>query len=57
MKRKKDNICCSFCGKNKSEANRIIVGPNVHICDECIHICSEIIDEETSNGEDHANFD
>ncbi len=57
MKRKKDNICCSFCGKNKSEANRIIVGPNVHICDECIHICSEIIDEETSNGEDHATFD
>ncbi len=42
-----DNLFCSFCGKNQKEVNKLIVGPAVYICDECIQLCSEIIDEET----------
>ncbi|MBW2569841.1 MAG: ATP-dependent Clp protease ATP-binding subunit ClpX [Deltaproteobacteria bacterium] len=43
----KDNLFCSFCGKNQKEVNKLIAGPAVYICDECIQLCSEIIDEET----------
>ena len=39
-------ICCSFCGKAQDEARRLIAGPGVYICDECIEICNEIIEEE-----------
>ncbi len=42
-----DNLFCSFCGKNQKEVNKLIAGPAVYICDECILLCSEIIDEET----------
>ena len=42
-----DNLFCSFCGKNQSEVRKLIAGPAVYICDECIQLCSEIIDEET----------
>ena len=42
-----DNLFCSFCGKNQKEVNKLIAGPAVYICDECIQLCSEIIDEET----------
>jgi ATP-dependent Clp protease ATP-binding subunit ClpX len=42
-----DNLFCSFCGKNQSEVRKLIAGPAVYICDECIHLCSEIIEEET----------
>jgi ATP-dependent Clp protease ATP-binding subunit ClpX len=37
---------CSFCGKPKSQVNRMIVGPDVFICDECIALCQSILDEE-----------
>lgn len=37
---------CSFCGKTQNEVKRLIAGPSVHICDECIHLCNEIIEEE-----------
>lgn len=37
---------CSFCGKSQDQVRRLIAGPNVYICDECIHLCQEIIDEE-----------
>ncbi len=49
MSRKKedhDNLFCSFCGKNQNEVRKLIAGPAVYICDECIQLCSEIIDEE-----------
>ena len=39
-------ITCSFCGKTQDQVKRIIAGPNVFICDECIHLCMDIIEEE-----------
>ena len=42
-----DNLFCSFCGKNQKEVTKLIAGPAVYICDECIQLCSEIIEEET----------
>ncbi|MDA8403316.1 MAG: ATP-dependent Clp protease ATP-binding subunit ClpX [Desulfobacteraceae bacterium] len=41
-----DNLFCSFCGKNQQEVKKLIAGPAVYICDECIKLCSEIIEEE-----------
>ena len=41
-----DNLFCSFCGKNQKEVSKLIAGPAVYICDECIQLCSEIIQEE-----------
>ncbi|MDD6631392.1 MAG: ATP-dependent Clp protease ATP-binding subunit ClpX [Agathobacter sp.] len=44
-------IRCSFCGKTQEQVNRLIAGPNgAYICDECIDICAEIIDEEAFEG-------
>ena len=40
------NLRCSFCGKRQDQVERLIVGPNAYICDECVDICSEIIEEE-----------
>lgn len=37
---------CSFCGKNQTEVKKIIAGPNVFICDECVDLCAEVINEE-----------
>ena len=42
-----DNLFCSFCGKNQKEVKKLIAGPAVYICDECIQLCSEIIEEES----------
>ncbi|GFP23399.1 ATP-dependent Clp protease ATP-binding subunit ClpX, partial [Candidatus Hakubella thermalkaliphila] len=39
---------CSFCGKNQRQVKKLIAGPGVYICDECIDLCNEIIDEELS---------
>lgn len=41
-------IHCSFCGKSQDEVDKIIAGPGVFICNECVALCQEIIDEETS---------
>ncbi len=40
------DIACSFCGKTQDQVKRIIAGPNVFICDECIQLCMDIIDQE-----------
>lgn len=40
------NLCCSFCGKSQREVQKLIAGPTVYICDECIGLCGNIIDEE-----------
>jgi ATP-dependent Clp protease ATP-binding subunit ClpX len=37
---------CSFCGKRHDEVNKLIAGPDVNICDECVHLCSEIVAED-----------
>ncbi len=44
---KNDNLFCSFCGKSQQEVTKLIAGPAVYICDECIQLCSEIIEEES----------
>jgi ATP-dependent Clp protease ATP-binding subunit ClpX len=46
-----DNLFCSFCGKNQKEVQKLIAGPAVYICDECIQLCSEIIEEERGKDE------
>lgn len=40
------HLRCSFCGKGQKEVKRLVAGPGVYICDECIDLCNEIIDEE-----------
>ena len=40
------NLCCSFCGKNQREVKKLIAGPGTYICDECVDLCNEILDEE-----------
>lgn len=45
-KDKEKQLRCSFCGKTQDQVKRIIAGPGVHICDECVGLCSEIIEEE-----------
>ncbi len=45
-----DNLFCSFCGKSQKEVKKLIAGPAVYICDECIQLCSEIIEEESEKG-------
>ncbi|GKU25637.1 ATP-dependent Clp protease ATP-binding subunit ClpX [Clostridium folliculivorans] len=42
----KKQLRCSFCGKNQDQVKRLIAGPGVYICDECIELCSEIIADE-----------
>jgi ATP-dependent Clp protease ATP-binding subunit ClpX len=42
----KKQLKCSFCGKSQDQVRRLIAGPNVYICDECIELCQEIIQEE-----------
>ena len=45
-------LYCSFCGKSQHEVRKLIAGPSVFICDECIELCNEIIEEEFSEGHD-----
>ena len=45
------NLSCSFCGKNQKEVKKLIAGPTVYICDECIGLCNDIIDEEIEKEE------
>jgi ATP-dependent Clp protease ATP-binding subunit ClpX len=51
-----DDLMCSFCGKSQDEVKKLIAGPSVYICDECIQLCNEIIAEEyTQENEDEAS--
>ena len=43
------NLKCSFCGKTQDQVKKLIAGPDVFICDECIELCNEILDEELFN--------
>ena len=45
-----DLLKCSFCGKSQKQVTKLIAGPGVYICDECIDLCNEIIEEERSDG-------
>ncbi len=59
MERRRDdhnsgNLSCSFCGKSQKEVKKLIAGPTVYICDECINLCNEIIAEEVEKDEPYA---
>ncbi len=41
---------CSFCGKNQEEVSKLVAGPNVYICDECIDLCTEIVHDSVEDG-------
>ncbi|MCM3509255.1 ATP-dependent Clp protease ATP-binding subunit ClpX [Rothia sp. P100] len=43
---------CSFCGKNQRQVRKLIAGPNIYICDECIELCNEILEEELAEVKD-----
>ncbi|MGH3646782.1 MAG: ATP-dependent Clp protease ATP-binding subunit ClpX [Micromonosporaceae bacterium] len=47
-----DLLKCSFCGKSQKQVKKLIAGPGVYICDECIDLCNEIIEEELSDSGD-----
>ena len=47
-----DLLKCSFCGKSQKQVRKLIAGPGVYICDECIELCNEIIEEEFSEAAD-----
>ncbi|HCJ4337152.1 TPA: ATP-dependent Clp protease ATP-binding subunit ClpX, partial [Listeria innocua] len=42
----KGQLKCSFCGKTQDQVRKLVAGPGVYICDECIELCNEIIEEE-----------
>ena len=46
MSSEKDDLHCSFCGKSQKEVKKLIAGPTVYICNECVDLCNEIIDDE-----------
>ena len=54
---KYDEIRCSFCGKTQNEVKRLISGPNVYICDECINVCMDILEEDHLLNEEHYDFE
>ena len=46
MLKKSRNVACSFCGKGVDQVEKIIQGPSVHICNECVGLCNEVLEEE-----------
>jgi ATP-dependent Clp protease ATP-binding subunit ClpX len=46
-----DPLFCSFCGKNQADVNKLIAGPGVYICDDCIRLCNDIIEEGVERAE------
>src|SRR6266498_4833322 len=51
-----EQLLCSFCGKSQRQVKKLIAGPGVYICDECIDLCNEIIDEELTAPQ-HLDFE
>jgi ATP-dependent Clp protease ATP-binding subunit ClpX len=50
---KTTTLYCSFCGKNQHEAKKLIAGPSVYICNECVELCQEIVKEDTTVNKKH----
>lgn len=48
----KGQLKCSFCGKSQEQVRKLVAGPGVYICDECIELCNEIVEEELGHEED-----
>jgi len=57
MANDKKDVRCSFCGRAQDEVKRLIAGPNAYICNECVGICAELIEEEQGNQEAGERFD
>lgn len=49
MSRYDSHLKCSFCGKSQDQVRKLIAGPGVYICDECVELCNEILEEEIFN--------
>ena len=47
-----EQLLCSFCGKSQRQVKKLIAGPGVYICDECIDLCNEIIRDELPTSEE-----
>ncbi len=47
-----DKLSCSFCGKSQDDVKKLIAGPSVYICNECVDLCNDIIEEEIKSEED-----
>lgn len=51
-----DSVHCSFCGKSQNEVKKIVAGPGVYICNECVDLCKEIIDQELAEDQTDTDF-
>ena len=56
-KNDKDSLFCSFCGKNQKEVKKLIAGPTVFVCDECVELCMDIIKEDNKNNNNKVKKD
>ncbi|HEV8590942.1 MAG TPA: ClpX C4-type zinc finger protein, partial [Pyrinomonadaceae bacterium] len=58
FRRPEELLCCSFCGKSQNDVKKLIAGPGVYVCNECIDICNEIIndDEQTESTSSRASL-
>ena len=54
MADEKKSLRCSFCGKHESQVHRMIQGPGVRICDECVQLCMSILDDGYLGGGEEA---
>ena len=55
--KRKNNLICSFCGKTQDEVKKLVAGPGVYICDECVELCNDILTEEMEDAEfSHTTF-
>ena len=52
-----EQLLCSFCGKSQRQVKKLIAGPGVYICDECIDLCNEIIAKHTKQDYDKVRTD
>ena len=49
MSEQTTKLNCSFCGKEQSKVKKLIAGPNIYICNECVDLCNDILLEESKN--------
>lgn len=57
MPKHDDKLKCSFCGKTQDQVKKLIAGPEVYICDECVELCNEILDEEFLDSKEKENIE
>lgn len=55
IKKDETKLKCSFCGKTQNQVHKLVAGPGVYICDQCIELCSEIIEEDANDDELYMN--